>query len=117
MLALPSDKGWEKGDEYGRPELAKRRTASRWSLAECDGDIDDWHVTIDRLIERLRPIETAFRGLPRDVYVRMMLCITEDNDIFGFWLTKEQMEFLVRIGADLDMSFVVRGFSRRGEEA
>lgn len=115
MLTLSADEGWDKGDEYHYRGGMKARAASRWSLVERDGDIEDWGTTVARLIGRLRPIESAFRRLPASVYVRLMICMTEDSDVFGFGLDKHQVEFIASIGAELDMSFVVRASGRPAE--
>lgn len=108
MLSLSPDESWEKGEKYVRRGHTKYRAASRWALVERDVDIEDWSVTIDRLIQRLRPVEPAFHSLPSGVYVRLMMCVTEDNDVFGLGLHRRHVLFAASIGAELDMSFVVR---------
>lgn len=107
LLTLSADEGWDKGEEYDYGGRRKTREGSRWALVERDGDVEDWGVTVERLFGRLRPIQSAFRRLPATVYVRLMICITEDNGVFGFGLDKQQVEFMASIRAELDMSFVV----------
>src|SRR5262249_32060150 len=97
----------DKGTSFIYRGRERHRRFSRWAVVERDGDIEDWRTTVERLIDRLRPIEPAFRGLPSEVRVGLTMFITEDNDVFGFGLDRHQVEFMASIGAELDMSLVV----------
>ncbi|MCW5831704.1 MAG: DUF4279 domain-containing protein [Labilithrix sp.] len=107
MLSMDPDERWDRGESFTFAGRERQRNFSRWALVERDGDIEDWRSTVERLIDRLRGVSAAFRGLPPGVRVALILFVTEDNGVFGFGLDAHQVEFLSTIGAELDMSFVV----------
>lgn len=107
MLGMDPDESWENGAKFTLYGRERQRKFSRWSVVERDGDIEDWRVTVERLLVRLRAIAGEFRNLPSGVRVTCSMFVTEDDGVFGFGLDKHQVEFLASIGAELDMSFVV----------
>ena len=109
MLGMIADEFWDKGTSFVMYGRTRVRGSSRWAVSEQDADIEDWRTTVDRLIQRVRLVEGAFRALPSSVRVALTMFVTEGNDVFGFGLDKHQVEFLAKIRAEIEMSFVVGG--------
>jgi hypothetical protein len=108
LVGAPADESWSKGETFTLLGKERRRTFSRWAVGERDDDVANREMTTNRLIDRLRRLQDALRSVPDEINVSLTMYITEDNDVFGFGLDKAQMQFFASIGAELNVSFVVR---------
>jgi hypothetical protein len=108
LIGLAPDEGWSKGDTYVRREQTKVYRFSRWAFVEhASGSANDWEQAIDKLFSRLRPVQSQFQVLPNEVVVKFGVNLTEDNDVFGFSLSAQQIQFVSSIRGSLDMSVIV----------
>jgi hypothetical protein len=52
-------------------------------------------------------VQSQFQVLPNEVVVKFGVNLTEDNDVFGFSLSAQQIQFVSSIRGSLDMSVIV----------
>jgi hypothetical protein len=102
------DEGWNMGDLYSRGGKSKTYKFSRWTVVERGADVIEGERLVNRLIARLKPLQSLFRALPSEMDVSFQVSLTESNDVFGFGLDRNQVEFIASIRAEIDMSFVIR---------
>lgn len=107
------DQAWSKGDRYLRMGVERTYQFSRWAVVErASGDDNDWSAAVHRLLARVAPIRETLSSLAPSAVVRFQVFLTENNNVFGFGLTADQLAFLTSVGAALDISVVVETTAR-----
>jgi hypothetical protein len=110
ILQMSKDVGWSVGEHYKPSKSAEqqRYMFSRWAILETGDSLDFLTETLEKIVLRLRVIESRFCLLPKNTRVSLTIFANDTNTVIGFGIDPSTIKLLSKINADFEVSLVVQ---------
>jgi hypothetical protein len=112
LLGTEGDESWDLGSSYILGERERVHGFSRLAFKECASGDDEHDSVLARLLSKAMRFEDRFIRLPDGIRVVLSVYRTGDDSVFGIGLSRLQVNFLARIGAEIDFNCVVSNHHR-----
>lgn len=110
ILQMSKDVGWNVGERYKPSKNAEHQLYmfSRWAIQETGDSLDFLMETIEKIVIRLKVIESRFALLPENTRVSLTIFANDTNTVIGIGIDPSVIKLLSKINADFEVSLVLQ---------